>query len=100
MKVYIYVTNPIEALHGNFDWCLNISTRNDLGTTVDDWSLVGETDIDVNLDFNNLTQMATDALDAKEKELTAKFTREIEVLKEERSKLLSIEYNPVESNEA
>ena len=99
MKLYIYVTNPIEALKGDFNWCLNTSTRNDLGDHVD-WFLVGETEVDLDLDFNKMSKIAADALDAKEKELTAKFTREIEVLKEERSKLLSIEYNPVESNEA
>ena len=93
MKVYIYVTNPIEALKGNFEWCLSMSTRGDLGTSVDsDWTLVGETDIDIDLNHEKFSKIATDALDAKEKEITAKFTRDIAVLKEERSKLLSIEY--------
>ena len=44
MKLFIYTTNIEEALRGNFEFSLNLSTRDDLVETGDDWRLIGEDD--------------------------------------------------------
>ena len=63
MKLYIYTTDIEAALRGDFDWSLNLSTRNDLGDAVDEgWYLIGEVEHAMDLDRDVLTKKAVSNL--------------------------------------
>ena len=62
MKLFIYTTNIEEALRGNFEFSLNLSTRDDLGEACDDWCLIGEVEHAMDIDRDVLTKKAVSNL--------------------------------------
>ena len=88
-KLYIYVTNIEEALKDDFAWSLNCSSRDDL-EKFDNYLLIKEIEIDMNLDRSALTGKAVDNLDNEIKEIKAKTTAAITSLEARQQNLLAL----------
>jgi len=90
MKLFIYVTDVEEALKGDFNWSLTISSRDDFEDTVSSYVRVGEVDVDLDLDREALTKTAVDNLEEQITEVKAKTTAAITSLEARQQNLLAL----------
>ena len=91
MKIFIYITDMEEALRGDFAWSINCSSRDDLSDTGGNkWYLVGDVEVDLDLDRKKLTQLAIKNLDEQIKEIKATMTIAVTQLESRQQNLLAL----------
>ena len=91
MKLYIYVTDPVAAARGKFDWSLNASTRDDLENTGGTpWKLVGSVEADLDVGKESMTQLAVVEINKKIAEVQADTEAKITKMIGMRDELLAI----------
>jgi len=88
MKLYIYAMEIEEVLKGDFDWSLNISSRGDLD--LNDWVLMQEVDIELNVDREKLTGIAVKNLDDSIHKINGKTQAAITELEGRKQSLLAL----------
>ena len=87
-KLYIYSTDDQKYLNDELEWCLTASTDGELG--LDHWNLVGETEVTLEKNIEELKSNILRTLNAKETEMLAS----LELLNIKKKELMSIEYVP------
>ena len=91
MKIFIYITDMEEALRGDFAWSMNCSNRDDLADMGENkWYLVGDVEVDLDLDRKKLTQLAIKNLDEQIKEIKATMTIAVTQLESRQQNLLAL----------
>ena len=88
MKFYIYTTDIDRTLKGDFNFSLHLSCSNDLSGN--GWVLIGETDLDINIDREQLTVKACSEIDKEIAETQARTQIRINELKDKKQKLLAL----------
>ena len=91
MKLFLYTTNIEAALKDDFEWSLTVSSRNDLDDIGgNDWHLISEIYIDVNIDREQLTKLAVSDIENKIKEVKAATSIAITSLETRQQNLLAL----------
>ena len=92
MKLFLYTTDIEAALKGDFDWSLNASSRDDLGDDVlhTGWHLLGDIEVDITIDREQLTKMAVSGIEKKIKEVKAATSIAITSLETRQQNLLAL----------
>ena len=88
MKFYIYTADINSALKGDYRFSLRLSTSNELSGN--GWNLIGETDLDIKIDREQLTVNACDEIDKDILETQARTQIRINELKDKKQKLLAL----------
>ena len=91
MKLFLYTTDIEAALKDDFAWSLSVSSRDDLDdVSGNDWHLISEIDIDVNIDRDRLTKLAVSDIENKIKEVKAATSIAITSLETRQQNLLAL----------
>lgn len=88
MRLFIYSTDIEATLKGDFVWSLNASSDGELGGG--GWVLVGHTEVDLDINREDLTKTAIKDLDEKIKEVEATMTATVTELKSRQQNLLAL----------
>ena len=91
MRIFIYITDIEAALKDDFSWSINCSSRDDLANLGETkWYLVGNVQVDLDVDRKKLTQLATEDLNEKIKDIKAIMTTSITQLEARKQNLLAL----------
>jgi len=88
MKLYIYATDISQVLVGDFEWSITISSRDDIAAS--DWIVIGEVDVELNINREEMTAQAMQIIDEKEEEIKQKLAEKLNLLDMKRSQLLAL----------
>ena len=90
-KLYMYITNAEETVGGAIPH-IHADTYGEL--TIEGWILVGETEVSVDINLDDLRETAVKNLDNAITETRAKLQAEVNGLETRRQNLLAITYQP------
>ena len=91
MKLYIYITDMERALKGEYEWSLTASSRGDMDT-LPDWTLVGEVELDFNMDSTEMTKAAVEQIEQEREKVKAELSQKMQKLDDRKASLLAIEH--------
>ena len=96
IKQYLYITNPEGYLDGSVT-CFTICGSDDVAGSkyTEDWILVGEIEVEVNMSDETIRQLMVGAIDAEEVRERAEFQVKLDKLKDRKDRLLAITHQPL-----
>lgn len=89
MKLYLYISDPLEFLAGDYNYSLNISDRDDIWK---DCVKVGSIDVDIDIDHKLIVEHAVDCINAAEQKELAEHSLKMDMLATQKNNLLCIEH--------
>ncbi len=91
LKQFLYITDPAAYLNGSKN-CYAITYRDNYQGKkfFEDWILVGEIEIEVNMSEEAVKHLMVKAIDAEVVNVRADFQGKIDVLKDRKDRLLAI----------
>ena len=91
MKLFLYTTDIEAALKDDFAWSLTVSSRDDLDdVSGNDWHLLGDIEVDITIDREQLTKLAVSDIEKKIKEVKAATSIAITSLETRQQNLLAL----------
>jgi hypothetical protein len=88
MKMYAYITDPAAFAAGHTSMHLV-----DHEVDIQEWVLAGKVDINIDVDAQQIKEMAVKQIDEDEKELRSSFQLRIDALDDKRQRILSITHD-------
>ena len=88
MKLYIYATEIDKVLVGDFEWSVTASSRGDIPAS--DWIVIGEVDVDLNINREEMTAQAMQIIDEQEDKIKEELAGKLNLLEMKRSQLLAL----------
>ena len=87
IKQFLTITNPDAFLRGNY---MNCFTLYDYEPGVDDWYVVGEIELEVNVNVAELQGKTLNAIEVQMEQVREELTLKMEVLERRKAQLLAL----------
>ena len=94
IKQVLHITEPNDFLKGDYHSCFALFDKD---VSFGDWIVVGEIELDVNVEPQALIDKTVAAIDAKAEKIRGEMSAKLAILEARKNELLAITHQPEEA---